>query len=175
MIVFHTDVDSTLIYTERHDIVKDKMCVEYLRGNPFCYMTPTSVKLLNELKSKPNVEIVPLTARTEMEFKRVNLGDFKYALVTNGGILLRDGVVDQDWYQESLDIVSKSKESLDLCRHLLENDPNRIFDVKFVDNLYLYTKSDNPQETVNLIKNVWIILIYILISLEVKFMCFLKD
>ena len=69
--------------------------------------------------------IVPTTTRTLEQYQRIDLGigPFPYALVCNGGVLLINGVPDEAWYQDSLHLVSDSREEMNLAMELLEREP----------------------------------------------------
>lgn len=102
MIVFHTDLDNTLIYSYKHDIGKDKRCVEIYQGREISFATQETYHLLHKLSEwKEQVLIVPTTTRTVEQYVRINLGidGFRYALVCNGGVLLvnhgSDGTIKQ--------------------------------------------------------------------------------
>jgi len=71
----------------------------------------------------------------------------EYALVSNGGNLLRRGVPDNQWYEDSLRLCAPAEECLKEAERLLAADPRVNFDVRRVDGLFVFTKSDDPQGT----------------------------
>lgn len=152
VIVFNVDLDNTLIYSYKHDIGNDKLEVELYKGKNISYVTRKTYELLKQLKKK--VLIVPTTTRTARQYKRIDLkiGSLKYALVCNGGILLVDGIVDLKWYKDSLEMISESKAVLQEAVSILENDKRRIFDVKFINNLFVFTKCNEPENVVAKLK-----------------------
>ncbi|MBQ9140495.1 MAG: sucrose-6-phosphate hydrolase, partial [Lachnospiraceae bacterium] len=101
MVVFNVDMDNTLIYSYKHDIGESKRCAEIYQGREISFMTDKTSKLLRELARK--VLIVPTTTRTRQQYERIDLGLGKipYALVCNGGVLIKDGVEVEDWYAGS--------------------------------------------------------------------------
>ena len=152
MIIFNTDIDNTMIYSYRHDIGRDKICAEIYQGRQISFMTPKTARLLKEISEK--ILIVPTTTRTTEQYERVNLGigRVKYALTCNGGILLRDGKEDTDWYRQSLNLIENSYTELKKSQKILEKDINRSFEVRNIRELFIFTKSSEPQKTVEMLK-----------------------
>ena len=60
-----------------------------------------------------------------------------YALVCNGGVLLVNGERDKEWYYESLKMIAESRPQLDKAIGILEVDPRRKFEVRFIDELFV--------------------------------------
>ncbi len=148
MVVFNVDMDNTLIYSYKHDIGDEKYCAEIYQEREISFMTHKTCKLLTELAGK--VMIVPTTTRTREQYERIDLGIGKipYALVCNGGVLIRDGVEDEEWYATSLQMIEDCKEELELGRKLLEEDEDRCFEVRFIKELFLFSKSNQPESTI---------------------------
>lgn len=144
MIVFHSDLDNTLIYSYRHEIGSEKECVEIYHGREVSFMTRRSLHLLRQIKDL--VVFVPTTTRTEEQYHRICLGvgEVEYALVCNGGVLLRDGQEDTDWYQESLALMQDCKQELIKAQKCLQEDMSRSFEVRNIRDLFIFTKSDQP-------------------------------
>lgn len=141
MIILHADLDSTLIYSDRHDIGEEKIKIdEYSTG--VSYIT---VKTLKEMLSLPkDVMIVPTTTRSEKLYKRINWQGciFKYALVANGGILLENGVPVEKWKRESEEAVEAVKTELEKAWEILKFDERRKSKMDFVDQMFIVTKVD---------------------------------
>lgn len=98
------DLDRTLIYSpsalavEAADADAPRLlCVELYRGAPLSFVTETAAGLLVELAAAATV--VPTTTRTTAQLARVHLPGppARYAIASNGGHLLVDGVPDEDW------------------------------------------------------------------------------
>ncbi|MFC4373977.1 HAD family hydrolase [Nocardia halotolerans] len=72
-------------------------CVEYYEGAPLSYMTSTAVTRLRELAAV--VPVVPATTRTIEQFQRITLpgAPWRYAVTSNGGNILVDGIPDPAW------------------------------------------------------------------------------
>lgn len=152
MIIFNTDIDNTMIYSYKHDIGQDKVCAEVYQGREISFMTGNTVKLLKAVSEK--VLIVPTTTRTTEQYERIDLGTgtIKYALTCNGGILLIDGKESPDWYRQSLKLISAAKTELKKSQKILEKDINRSFEVRNIRELFIFTKSSEPQKTVEMLK-----------------------
>ncbi|MCP9274109.1 HAD family hydrolase [Mycolicibacterium arenosum] len=93
-----SDLDRTLIYSRR--FVTDPataVCVEIYRGEPISFMTPGAVERLTALAATHHV--IPATTRTVEQFTRITLpgAPFRYAVTSNGGTILCDGVADRAW------------------------------------------------------------------------------
>lgn len=144
-IIFHVDLDNTILYSYKHDIGADKRCVEVCQGKEISFITQETFRLLREVKSR--AVIVPTTTRTTEQYSRINLGAgaFQYALTCNGGVLLVDGAEDADWYRESLKRISRSKSSLARAMEFLEKDRRRTFAVRFIKELFVFTKCGEPE------------------------------
>lgn len=148
MIVFHSDLDNTLIYSCRRDIGKEKVCVEIYQGREVSFMTPESFELLKRIKEK--TVFVPTTTRTEEQYARIDLGIGvpEYALVCNGGVLLEKGCENIAWYGESLSLIEESRRELEKAKECMERDEARILEVRNIRSLFLFTKSSMPEQSV---------------------------
>ena len=108
MDVFFSDLDNTLIYSHRRRISSPKIPVEYLNGQEQSFMTVSSFELLCE---NMWINMIPVTTRTEIQYKRLKavMDRFgvRYALLCNGGQLIKDGVLDYSWEEETCQIAGK--------------------------------------------------------------------
>lgn len=147
MIIFNADLDNTLIYSKKHDIGRDKQCVEIYKGEEFCFMTSRSLEMLERINEK--ILFVPTTTRSAEQYGRINFGKIvpKYALVCNGGVLIAEGKEDESWYRESLMLIADCVQELDRARKILQADRRRSFEVRFIRELFVFTKSDEPEAT----------------------------
>lgn len=153
MIVFHTDLDNTMIYSYKHELGTDKKCVEVYQGREISFVTFKTYELLKRVQDK--VLFVPTTTRTVDQYNRIDLGIGipKYALTCNGGVLLVDGVEDPYWYQESLELVEVCQGELKKAELLLEHDHNRAFEVRNIRELFIFTKCNFPEESIEKLRN----------------------
>ncbi|GAD83143.1 hypothetical protein NCAST_17_01250 [Nocardia asteroides NBRC 15531] len=101
--LFATDLDRTMIFSRNGfggaDAV-EKLCVEYYAGEPLSYMITTAVARLAELAAA--APVIPTTTRTIEQFQRIDLpgAPWPYAITSNGGNILVDGVPDRIWRTE---------------------------------------------------------------------------
>ena len=111
-------------------------------------LTKETSQLLQKLNGQ--VMIVPTTTRSIEQYKRIDLGLGvpEYALACNGGILLKDGEKDLQWYEESLKLIKDCEGVMAKARELLENEPNRYFEVRFIEDLFLFTKCTSPEDII---------------------------
>lgn len=148
MNVLCTDLDNTIIYSYKHDIGDAKRNVEIYQEREISFITNKTFELLKEVNEK--YMIIPTTTRTIEQYNRINLGigDFKYALVCNGGILLKDGVIDEAWYKESKRLVQSSDTEIQKAIAYLENDSRRKFELRYIEELFVFTKCNEPETVV---------------------------
>lgn len=153
MTIFCTDLDNTLIYSYKRELPQPRRCVEWYEGREVSFMTEQSLLLLRSLSEK--IPVIPVSTRSAAQYERVNPGiETPYALVCNGGILLVDGKRDEEWYQESLALIKDCKEELDRARTCLDKDIYRSFEVRLIEELFLFTKSHEPQKTIAMLEAV---------------------
>ena len=97
-----TDLDRTMIYSrnamgEKQFGTVEPVCVEIYDGAPLSYLAASAVSALTMLAER--TVVVPTTTRTPEQFRRINLpgSPFRYAVTSNGGAILVDGVRDPQW------------------------------------------------------------------------------
>lgn len=105
-----TDLDRTMIYSRaamelavtESDVTSaagddDLLCVEVYDGKPLSYVTSAAEAMLRTLTA--SAVVVPTTTRTVAQFERIDLpgAPWRYAITTNGGNILVDGVPDAGW------------------------------------------------------------------------------
>nr|WP_271209555.1 HAD family hydrolase [Rhodococcus wratislaviensis]GLK34158.1 hypothetical protein GCM10017611_10030 [Rhodococcus wratislaviensis] len=105
-----TDLDRTMIYSRgamelavtESDVAErpgdeDLLCVEVYDGKPLSYVTSAAEAMLRKLTA--SAVVVPTTTRTVAQFQRIDLpgAPWRYAITTNGGNILVDGVPDARW------------------------------------------------------------------------------
>ncbi len=148
MKVLCADLDNTLIYSYKHDIGINKRNVEIYQGREISFITEKTYGLLKKIREK--FLVIPTTTRTKEQYDRIDLGvgGFSYALVCNGGILLRNGVRDEDWYRESLRRIGESAGELERAIRCLERAARRKFEIRLIENLFVFTKCSSPDITV---------------------------
>lgn len=148
MVVLHTDLDNTIIYSYKHEIGPAKRNVELYQGREVSFITERTYELLQQVRKE--MLVVPTSTRSIEQYQRIDLGvgPFPYALVCNGGILLADGKRDDVWYQASLGLIGQSESVLQKALCLLEEDSRRKFELRFIERLFVFTKCGEPQRVV---------------------------
>lgn len=149
MDIFASDLDNTLIYSYKHDIGKEKILAERYEGRDVSYMTAYAHEMLDWIFG--HLLFVPVTTRSTAQYQRIWFSEKwspKLALTTNGGVLLVDGVSDADWYAVSQKLAAPAECAMQQAEAILQADPNRALDVRRVDGLFVYTKSDNVPQTI---------------------------
>ncbi len=144
-----TDLDGTLIFSAAKKRPGDIVC-EFKDGAEISCVTPEQAALLPGLSC-----IVPVTTRSMEQYRRIRFPKgFRpvYALTDNGGMLLINGEPDKEWAEQSLCFTEECGEELSLCRGIMERDKHRSFEIRMVDGLFLFTKSDSPERSLALVK-----------------------
>ncbi|MGP1570193.1 MAG: HAD hydrolase family protein [Eubacteriales bacterium] len=145
MIIFHVDLDSTLIYSDKHDIHTEKLQVEKYDGGS-TYITKKTLDGI--LKISDAILIVPTTTRSEKLYNRINLQGctFKYALVANGALLLENGLVNEEWKKETQRLIQGARTQLEVAKQILENDFRKMREVEYIADSFLFTKIQETEK-----------------------------
>lgn len=148
-IILLTDLDGTLIFSAAQKTETDLIC-EYKDDVPISCITQRQAELLPALSG-----IIPVTTRSIEQYRRIHIPHFspKYALTDNGGNLLIDGTPDQQWAEASLALTEAVHAELSVCRAALERDPDRSFEIRMVDGLFLFTKTTCAERSLAMIKS----------------------
>ena len=149
MKILCTDLDNTIIYSYKHDIGNEKMNVEIYKEREISFISNHTYELLKKVNEE--FLIIPTSTRTIEQYERIDLkiGTFKYALVCNGSVLLVDGKKDKDWYEESLRLAKPSNLEVKKALEYLENDKRRTFELRYIEDLFVFTKCDEAETVVN--------------------------
>ena len=142
------DLDRTLIYSpkafwlETPDPEAPSIIVSELwNGVPISFMTRESERLLIELRSQ--AVFMPVTTRTVAQYQRVQLpgGAPAYAITSNGGEILVDGVPDADWRDRVRAHLTDHTAPLDeaLARFEELASPTWILKTNVADALFFYS------------------------------------
>ncbi|WP_280510756.1 HAD family hydrolase, partial [Nocardia farcinica] len=138
-----TDLDRTMIYSRNAFSTTAEIptvCVEHLEGAPLSFMT-TAAALRMQRLTEP-AAVIPTTTRTIKQFTRIQLpgAPWRYAVTSNGGNILVDGVPDMRW---RIDIDAKvraggatlSEVSAELRRRI---DDSWVSKFRIADHLFCY-------------------------------------
>ena len=110
--LFACDLDRTLVYSPkaRHLGADDSptICVEVHNGKPASFMTAAAGRALEVLAASG--VFVPVTTRTVEQYRRVLLPgpDPRFAITTNGGVLLVDARPHADWTRRVTRVLAAS-------------------------------------------------------------------
>lgn len=151
MILFASDLDNTLIHSYKK--TNTGICVDIKDNKEMSFMSQRSYDMLQIISKK--VEFLPITTRSLDQYKRLRLlkGKFpKYAITSNGGILLVDNVIDEEWYKGSKLIVDESMEDLQKSLNILKKDPMITLHSRVVDGLFVFAKTKDADFTKNKLK-----------------------
>lgn len=102
------------------------------------------INLVNQMSKDEWNLFVPITSLSKAEYEQLNLPVLKYVLCANGGVLIKDGVEDKEWYQKSLELAKECQGEFEISKIIFQ----RCTDVEFVDNLFWKVKSEEPEKTV---------------------------
>lgn len=143
-LILFSDLDGTLIFSARLRR-PDDVVVDWYNGEPVSCITPRQAERLAGLR-----RVIPVTSRSVEQYRRIKFPEGfspEYALCSNGGTLLVNGEPDADWTSRSLAVYRECSNELERFRGLLERDPDRSFEIRLVDGLFLFTKSADPERT----------------------------
>ncbi len=113
--IFASDLDRTLIYSKKAmgeafgstEVIP----VELYQGEHISFMSPETARLLVELSK--TALFVPVTTRTIEQYERIfyirETFKPKYAVTSNGGNVLIDGVPDPDWQRHVAEALTRSE------------------------------------------------------------------
>lgn len=146
--IFACDLDRTLIYSSKFIASENEAAtvVEKREQENLSYMTEKALRLLTDINK--HLIFVPATTRSFELYNRINvfreLIKPKYAVITNGGIILKNGVPLKSW-QDIIINKMKSVHSLEeltkQCSFFLENSNVKFY--KCCDDLFLYAVLKN--------------------------------
>lgn len=150
--LFASDLDRTLIYSKRfitEEIPYQGQVTMVEEGAYTSYMTALAAEMIEFISAK--VLFVPCTTRTIEQYKRIQFFQNKvvpkYAVVSNGGNLLIDGVLDQNYRSEINEKLNDSCLSqttvISEFRKIARN--NWIESIRQADQLFYYCLIDRSQ------------------------------
>jgi len=146
-ILFVSDLDNTLIFSYKN-FSHLGICVETHKGKKLSFMSVNASEMLKQIAKTTN--FVPITTRSIEQYKRIHLFDElirEFALTSNGGVLFLQNEIDKDWYSESKKMIKDAVSEMRKGMDILKNDPHICFEIRYVDEMFVFSKSDNVQET----------------------------
>lgn len=145
MDILFSDLDNTLIYSHNREIGDKKIVVEHLEGREQSFMTEQTY---NFLVGSEWLNWIPVTTRTEVQYKRLNCMDamhVKYAIVCNGGKLLVDGVEDVQWTEKTLGLARTQIDELETAVKMLKDTCGQA-ELHRPEIYMCYVKVEDPKE-----------------------------
>lgn len=116
------------------------VCVEHLEGAPLSFMT-TAAALRMQSLTEP-AAVIPTTTRTIKQFNRIKLpgAPWRYAITSNGGNILVDGVPDMRWRIDIDDQVRAGGTTLSEVSAELRSriDDSWVSKFRIADHLFCY-------------------------------------
>ena len=134
-VLFTSDLDRTLIFSKRRMLANTcYKSIEQLDGQTISYMSKTTYNRLVQLHAV--LDFVPVTTRSLQQYTRLTLFQYeltpKIAIVANGGVILRNGKIDEVWQQH----IYKRQAALPLLYEQVQEHYSSMFTAPFVRRLY---------------------------------------
>lgn len=147
-----TDLDSTVIFSHRHEHDDTCVWVEELNGKRQSFMTSESYRFYH---MQTAFEVVPLTTRCHEPYARLQtmtetLG-WHHALICNGSILLCDGQEDAAWRAESERLVQPYLEDLLRFKKIAEDAAGAEY-VRYSEPFMFYIRGEKANAAGELLK-----------------------
>lgn len=151
MIIYCTDLDRTLIYSNKFLSLNNNSEVIKISSDDSypCFITKESYETLNRLwEMDDKILLIPATTRSTEQFKTLNVFDvsFEYAITCNGARIFHNGIEDRHWKKKIESIIDgydyywKSILSKINCQKFIEKE------TQFVENYFVYGKHNNEKE-----------------------------
>ncbi len=124
----------------------DDICVEQLDGKEQGFCKKDSFQKLEDIQKK--ALFIPVTTRSIVQYQRICFPQScmpKYALTTNGAILLVDGNIDAQWYAHSKKLSDAYKTELQQVEKRL-SDVAQIKRFRMIDDMYLFAACDTAED-----------------------------
>ncbi|GAB2910906.1 hypothetical protein GCM10027047_06460 [Rhodococcus aerolatus] len=146
-----SDLDRTLIYsaaalglTVPDADAPRLLCVEVYRGAPLSFVTEAAAVGIVALAGEAT--LVPTTTRTPEQLARVHLPGppARYAIAANGGRLLVDGRVDEDWSRAVAATLVGTAAVAEVHEHLARPQPF-LRTVRTASDLFAYAVVDRDE------------------------------
>ncbi len=162
------DLDRTVIYSPRALLLPGTdhtaprlLVVEVYQGEPLSFVTEQAARLLPVLAAATH--LVPTTTRTPLQLARVDLPGVgrqqpgtartgrppssgpSFAIASNGGHLLVDGVPDQDWNLQVRRALSGCAPVDQVHAHLQEHRGDFMENLRTASDLFVYCVVDRAE------------------------------
>ena len=121
-------------------------CVEKKDGIEQGFMTEFAYNSLEIINKKTT--FVPVTSRSISQYRRIewNANQLpQYAIVANGGVLLKNGEIDLAWLKESQDLVKPFKNEMNNLYNIFNSTGDYKIS-RIVDDMYVYVHCYNDSQ-----------------------------
>lgn len=145
-----TDLDRTIIFSARsiNSALEHAICVEELDGREISYMNNASLQLVKSICQQHL--FIPVTSRSRAQYERLSWYHLpRYAIVANGGIILKDGTIDLLW-AEKIATEMKSIATLQEIEQFLPTNKT------LYDTLYFVCQAEQPIDEHTLQQSGWV-------------------
>ncbi|MGH4121356.1 MAG: HAD family hydrolase [Clostridium sp.] len=149
--IFASDLDSTLIYSSRHCtlINEEKLVpVDFYNNCNSSFITKSMQDKLEHLNE--SMLFIPVTTRSTEQYTRMkyfyDVIRPKYAVVANGGIILKNGKELKSWSEISsakIKVATSISTMIKLCSFFLESDFVKSY--KTCEDLFIYSIMDEEK------------------------------
>lgn len=147
--IFTTDLDGTVIYSEKHEFNSHKRLVE-TNGDYKAYMNEKLYSSLDEYNKQ--ILFVPVTTRSIGQYRRINFPIVpRYALVLNGAILLKNGEIDKEWLCESYKMCEDYQDDLLQAVKVVKCSGYKCSHIDLYDIFFLFIKTESPSSVFQLL------------------------
>ncbi len=149
--IFASDLDSTLIYSSRHcNLINEENLfpVDFYNNNMCSFITKSlqhKLEHINEI-----MLFIPVTTRSPEQYTRMkyfyDIIKPKYAVVANGGIILKNGIELKSWTDitsNKLKKIVSVRNMIGLCSFFLESDFIKSY--KTCEDLFIYSIVDEDK------------------------------
>jgi hydroxymethylpyrimidine pyrophosphatase-like HAD family hydrolase len=138
MILLACDLDNTLISNRPQN---GYVPVEYSGERVVTYAATQTLEIIANLDR--GLFLVPATSRSIEQYKRIKLFHENlpaYAVVSGGGVILKDGEIDRKWELYRKNAVDSVRDEVERLLRLLQDDP-RVSRVEIIDSSFIFAKS----------------------------------
>lgn len=142
--VFASDLDRTLIFSkkffaEQGETPTDIFPIDKVGDKEISYISNTGYANLQRINRA--IEFIPVTSRTTEEYHRVfnaHTMQPKYAIVSSGGKILKNGIEDEEWNSIVNNNISEVKNTIQtISEKLTQHIPTEMIrDVRFSEDLF---------------------------------------
>ena len=148
------DLDNTLIFSHRHFITAPKRTAELLNGKVQSYITEKTYSFFSNQQS---LLVVPVTTRTLPQYARIEnllkeLGCC-FSLACNGAVLLRNGIIDPSWTEESLSLSKTERQELPAATRWLSEKCGQSA-VHVALDMFVYAGTESPERIAHALKQI---------------------